>query len=118
MGVLGRVEPISRLAREVDPTDEGDAIVDDDRLLVVAVKWPLLRIETALDARSTSEIGLHRSHIASRRTEERKRRPRPRENSHIHAFSKPRQKISQDYLLAVTHEHELRREVPARDVNV
>ena len=31
---------------------------------------------------------------------------------------KSRQKISQDYLFAVTLENELRREVPARDVNV
>ena len=116
--VLGQVEPISRLAREIDPTDEGDAIVDDDRLFVVAVKWTFLRIETALDARSQREIGLHPAHIAPRRAEERQWSARPRQDSHIQPFGKLCQEVPQDYRLAVTYEDEVRREVPARDVDL
>ena len=45
------VETVARFGGEVDPADERDAVVDDDRLLVVAVHRPLLRVERALDLR-------------------------------------------------------------------
>ena len=50
--MLAQVVPVAGLVREVDPADEGDPVVDDDRLLVVAVNRPLARIELALDPRA------------------------------------------------------------------
>ncbi len=47
--VLARVESVTGLGGEVDAADERDPVVDHDRLLVVAVQRPLLRIEPTLD---------------------------------------------------------------------
>ena len=44
-GMAGGVEAVAVLGREVDAADECDPVVDDDRLLVVAVEGPLARVE-------------------------------------------------------------------------
>ena len=46
-----RVVAVAGLRREVDAADEGDAVVDDDRLLVMAVHRPLARVRGALNLR-------------------------------------------------------------------
>ena len=45
--VIAGVEPIAGLRREVDSADEGDAIIDHDRLLMVTVQRAFLRVEAA-----------------------------------------------------------------------
>ena len=50
----GRVEAVAGLRGQVDAADERDPVVDDDRLLVVAVQGALVRVERALDARPSS----------------------------------------------------------------
>ncbi len=62
--MLVRVEPVTGLGGEVDAADERDPVVDHDRLLVVAVQWPLLRIKPTLDAGVASQVGAHRAHVA------------------------------------------------------
>ena len=47
------VEAITRLRREVDPTDESHTVVDHDGLFVMAVHRPLLRVQCTLDLRVT-----------------------------------------------------------------
>src|SRR5512132_2347876 len=53
------VEAIAGFRGKVDSADEGDAVVDHDRLLVVAVHRPLLRIERAADLGPGAEVLAH-----------------------------------------------------------
>ena len=50
-GMVVRVVAVAGFGGEVDATDEGDPIVDDDRLLVMAVHRPFLGVQRALDSR-------------------------------------------------------------------
>ena len=50
------VEPVSALHREIDAADEGDAVVDDDRLLVVAVQRALPGVGRPLHLRPATEL--------------------------------------------------------------
>jgi hypothetical protein len=69
--VLARVEPVTGLRREVDAPDERNAVVDHDRLLVVAMHRPLLRVEPAFDACLVRQPLTHLAHLAARRAKER-----------------------------------------------
>ncbi len=51
-GMFRGVVAVAGLGGQVDAADEGDAVVDDDCLLVMAVQGPLLRIQCALHVRS------------------------------------------------------------------
>ena len=84
--VVAPVEAVARLGGEVDAADERDAVVDDDRLLVVAVHRPLLRVERALDLRAAHEAIAHLPHVSARGTEERQRRACPHEDAHVDAL--------------------------------
>jgi hypothetical protein len=53
------VEAIAGFRGQVDSADEGDAVVDHDRLLVVAVHRPLLRIERAANLCPAAEVLAH-----------------------------------------------------------
>jgi hypothetical protein len=63
--VATAVEAIAGFRGQVDSADEGDAVVDHDRLLVVAVQGPLLPIECTVDLRSSAEALAHPSHCPS-----------------------------------------------------
>ena len=67
----GGVEAVAGLVSEVDPPDEGQPVVDDDRLLVVAVHRTLVAVEFAADPRSAPQLVAHRAHLPARRPEER-----------------------------------------------
>ena len=55
--VLARVVAVARLRRQIDSADESNAVVDHDRLLVVTVKRPFLRVEPAVDPRVLASVG-------------------------------------------------------------
>ena len=55
--VCAAVEAVAALGGEIHPTDEGDAIVDDDDLLVVAMQRPFLRVGGTLHLRALRELG-------------------------------------------------------------
>ena len=114
-----RVEPVARLRGEVDPADERDAVVDDDRLLVMAVHRPLLRVESALNLRVLGQPVAHRRDISPRGAEERKRRPGPDEHAHVEPLGQFGEEVPKDERVAITAlERERRSEVPPGDVDV
>ena len=80
--MLARVEAATREIGQVDPADEGDAVVDEHELLVVAVERPLLRVELNADAPAPQPRG-GLAHLRARRPEERQRRARPDEDAHV-----------------------------------
>src|SRR5207244_1375221 len=57
--VLADVEAVALLPSEVDAADEGNAIVDHDRLLMVAVQGPLFRVDAALDPSLLRKLVAH-----------------------------------------------------------
>lgn len=113
-----RVEAVPRFRGQVDATDEGDAVIDDDRLLVVTVQRALSRIERAADPRTAAQVVAHRPDGPARRREDRQRRPRPGEHPDIGAIGGLRKQVAQDHRLGAPGERELRREEPAGDVNM
>src|SRR5205823_1718567 len=48
--VIARVETVAAEGREVEAADVRDTVVDEDKLLVVAMHRPLARVELHLDA--------------------------------------------------------------------
>ncbi len=84
--------PVAAVAAEqaqVDAADEGDAVVDDHELLVVAVERPLPRVERHRDPRASGELVACLTHLASVRVEHRQRRTRPGEHAHIDPLRRP-----------------------------
>jgi hypothetical protein len=67
----GRVEPVTRIEGEIDPSDKGQPVVDDDRLLVVAVHRTLFAVELAANPGPAPQLIAHRTHLPARRPEER-----------------------------------------------
>ena len=80
--MLARVEAAAREIGQVDPADEGDAVVHDHELLVMAVHGPLASVEPDVDPRPAREPGRQLLHLGSRRVEEGQRRARPDEQAH------------------------------------
>ena len=116
--VVVPVEAVARLGGEVDPADERDAVVDDDRLLVVAMHRPLLRVERALDLRLAHEAIAHLPHVLARGTEERQRCACPHQHANVDALRQLGEQVAEHDRLALPLEREVGREVPARQVDV
>jgi hypothetical protein len=112
------VEAITRLRGEIDSADERHSIIDDNRLFVMAVHRPFLRIQCALDLRRHTQLLPNPPHLASGGTEERKGSAGPDQHADIDALGQVRQEIPKDYLLAVALECEVGRKVPPRQMNV
>src|SRR5439155_3350374 len=80
-----RVEAVAGERGEVDPADERDGVVDDDELLVMAVQRTLAAVEDETNSVSGHELVARGPHLPPVRMEERQRRARPGEDSHVHA---------------------------------
>ena len=93
--MLGRVEAVAGLGGEIDAADERDPVVDHDRLLVMAVHRPLLRVELALDPRVARQLVAHRAHLAARRPEQRQRRARPDEHADVDPLGQLGEQVAQ-----------------------
>jgi hypothetical protein len=116
--MLGEIEAVARLVGEVYTADEGDTVVDDDRLLVVAVQGPLLRVEGALDLGAADELFPHRSNLPTGRPEEGKRSPGPDEHSDVDPLGELGEHAPEDRRLGVPGQCEVRREVPSGEMDV
>ena len=99
------VEAITRLRGEIDPADERHTIIDDDRLLVMAVHRPFLRIKCALDLRPSAQSSRIPACRAGRDGRaEAERRPRPAHERR--GARRDRREDSEGRLLAVALESE------------
>ena len=116
--MLAGVEAIAGLRREVDSADEGDAIIDHDRLLVVTVQRAFLRVEAALDPGLLGEGVAHPRDLAPRRPEQRQRRSGPHEQADVDALRKFGEQVPQHDGPLTAAERKVRREEPAGDVYV
>ena len=112
------VEAITRLRGEIDAADERHAVIDDNRLFVMAVHRPFVRIKCALDLRPSTQLLPNPPHVAPRGTEERKGSAGPDQHADIEALGQFREEIPKDYVLAVALEREIRRKVPPGQMNV
>ena len=100
--MLVRVEPVARLRGEVDAADERDAVVDHDRLLVVAVHRPLLRsrARTGSSCRAVKPVAHRR---ARRRRDGRKSgsgAPGPDEHAHVDPLGQLGEEVPKDERVA------------------
>ena len=64
-GMVTGVEAVAGFGCQVDAADEGDAVVDHDRLLVVAMQRPFVRVERALDLGAADELLAYLPHVAA-----------------------------------------------------
>ena len=84
-GWPGVVETVAGEIREVDAAHEGQLVVDDHELLVVAVQRPLVRVERAHDGAVLAERIAHAAHGAPRHRIQRQGRAAPEQHAHGHA---------------------------------
>jgi hypothetical protein len=115
--VVARVEAIAGVVGEVDPAREGQLAVDADRLLVMAVERVLAGIGLALDARRARERAHGLAHLGAGGVERRHRRARPHEHAHVDALGQLGEQRAEDDGRLAAHELEVRRDVPAGQVD-
>ena len=110
--MLARVEPVSGVGGEVDAADKGELAVYHDELLVMAVHWPLVRVERHPQLCTRRQSVGHRAHFLAVGVKERQRCARPCEQPHLDALCCPGEQLLQR--LGVTAgQREIGREVPA-----
>jgi hypothetical protein len=80
--VLARVVAVARERREVDAADEGQLVVDDHELLVVAVHHPRARIQLAVDLRPADQPLARGLHARAPGLKDRDRGARPHDHAH------------------------------------
>ena len=116
--MLLAVVGVSTVEREVDAPDEGDAIVDHDRLLVMAVHEPDAGVELAVDPVSKIEPLDHPPNLSAGRTEDRYRSATPDEHAHVDPLGQLGEQVSHDRGLVASRELELRGEEAAGEMDV
>ncbi len=116
-GMVARVIAVAVLRGHVDSTDEGDPVVDHDRLLVMAVHGPFSGVERAADACFRERLP-DLAHVPPGRPEQWKRRTGPQEYAHVDAVGELREEVAEDSRLALSREGEIGRYVPAGQINV
>ena len=94
--MVASVAAVAAEARQVDAADERHSIVDDDRLLVMAMKRPFARVQSAGDRPRPPELVAHAADGSARWPEDGNRRTRPEEHAHVDAPCRLGQKIPQD----------------------
>ena len=97
--VLLAVVRVTAVVRQVDATHERDAVVDHDRLLVVAVHQSDAGVELAVDLGPAPEVLDHRSYVAARRAEHRQRCSAPDQHADGNAFGELPEEIAQRLVL-------------------
>ena len=112
------VEPVACEVREVDAADEGQLVVDDHELLVVAVQRPLVRVERAHDGAVLAKRVARAAYGAPRHRIHRQRRSAPQQHAYGHTPSGVREEVVQDHRRLVRRQREVRRDAPAGDVDV
>ena len=115
--VLG-IPSVAMEVGQVDATDERDAIIDHDRLLVVAVHRPLPGVERALDAAARHQLIANLSSIATPGPQHGQRRTGPDQDPNGKAGGDVGEQLPQDRRRLVSREGKVWREVPPRDMDV
>src|SRR5204863_4921874 len=93
--VIAPVEAAPRVVGQVDPADEGDSVVDDDELFVMAVHRALPRVQRAADARAACECVAKLPALCSIRVEERKWRAGPAEHADVDTLRKAPEELAE-----------------------
>ena len=112
------VAAVAAEARQVDAADERHSIVDDDRLLVMAVKRPFARVQSAGDRPRPPELFAHAADGSARWPEDGNRRTRPEEDAHVDAPCRLGQEIPQDDRTLGVAQHEIRGHEPSGQMDV
>ena len=116
--VLGAVPRVAAVEGQVDAADEADAVVDDDRLLVVAVPEAHAAVEGALDLRAAAEPVDHLADVSPRRAEDAHGRAIPDEHAHRDPLRDLGEEVPDGHGILVPRQRELRGEEPAGYVDV
>ena len=112
------VEPVAGEVGEIDAAHEGQLVVDDHELLVVAMQRPFMRIERAHDLVALAERFPDAAHGTSRDRIQRQGSTSPEEHAHRHPASRVGEQIAQDRGCRPGRQREIRRDAPAGDVHV
>ena len=116
--MLAPVAAIAAEARQVDTTDKRHSIVDDDRLLVMAVKRPFAGVEGACDRPRPLEVVAHLSDGSAGRPEDGQWCTRPQEDAHVGAPCHLGQQVPQDDRRPGVAQHEVRGHEPSGQMDV
>ncbi len=81
--MIAGVEAVAAERGEVDPPDEGDLVIDDHELLVVAVHRTLVGVERAAYRCAPGELGVDLTDGGARGSEDRGGRARPEQHAYV-----------------------------------
>ena len=115
--VLADVVAVAAKVGHVDPAHKRDLSVYDHDLLVVAVEGMLAGVGLAADPGTASQRLDRLRDLPTGRVKRRHRRARPDEYPHVDSLRRLRQQLPEDSWLVAADELELRRYVPACDVD-
>jgi hypothetical protein len=116
--VVVGVVAVAPEAGQVDPPDEGDPVVDDDELLVVAVGEALVPIEDAVDPRPPAELLPALADLGPGGLEHRQGSPGPDEDPDGHPLGELPEQPADGRGTRCVAEAEVGLDVPAGDVDV
>jgi hypothetical protein len=112
------VPAVSGQRRKVDAADEGDCVVDDHDLLVMAVHGSLAGIQDTLDLGAGRDLLADRADHLAGGLKHRHRWPRPQQHAHLDVFGERGQDVLQRGGVALAGQLKAGGQVPARDVHV
>ena len=112
------VETVPAERGQVDAPDERDLAVDDHQLLVVAMHRPLMRVKRAPHSSAANQLFADTADGRASRREGPQRRSCPQQNPDLDSLSQITKQIAQPRRAIVPGQPEIRREVPARDMDM
>ena len=116
--MVGGVVAVAGVVGDVEASDERDFAVDDHGLLVVAVERVLARVGFAADAGAAGQPLDGFANLLARGMEGGNRGARPHEHADVDAFGRGGEKLPDRVARVPAYELEVRRDVPAGQVDV
>ena len=116
--VLSTVPSISRQRGEVDAADEGDRVIDDHELLVMAVHGPLAGIQDTLNPAGGRQLLTDRADHLAGGLKRRQRGSRPQQHPHIDAFGQTSEDVAHSRSVTLAGQFKTGGEVPPGDVDL
>src|SRR6478672_5245889 len=115
--VRSTVPSISRQRGEVDAADEGDRVIDDHELLVMAVHAPLAGIQHTLDPAAGRQLRAYRANHLAGGLKRGHRGARPHQHPHLNALGQTSEDVTHSGSVTVTGQFKTGGEMPPGDVD-
>src|SRR6476659_5663232 len=103
---------------EVNAADEGDHVIDDHQLLVMAVHAPLAGIQDTLNPAAGRQLRAYRADHLAGWLKRGHRGARPQQHPHVDALGQTSEDVTHSGCVTVTGQFKTGSEMPAGDVDL